>query len=174
MLGRVVCGLRTWMCTMAAPALAASMADCAICAGVTGTAGLRPGVSADPVTAHEIMTLRCIGVSSPRPCRFCSEPRNSMRGSTPSRVRSKRTSGMHSDIGLSHAQAHEWPVLPPFVHCAKARATRPWNYSDLCQGRFRQRLRQLGCGLGRLSGWGGAGRRSEPMNELLLDYLPLV
>jgi hypothetical protein len=36
------------------------MADCAICSGVTGTAGLRPGVSADPVTAHEIMTLRCM------------------------------------------------------------------------------------------------------------------
>src|SRR5260370_19613917 len=60
MLGRVVSGLRTWMWTMAAPALAASSADWAICAGVTGTAGLRPGVSADPVTAHEIMTLRCI------------------------------------------------------------------------------------------------------------------
>jgi hypothetical protein len=51
---------------MAAPALAASIADCAICAGVTGTAGLRPGVSADPVTAHEIMTLRCIFPPSPR------------------------------------------------------------------------------------------------------------
>src|SRR5215468_9138359 len=61
MLGRVVSGSRTWMCTMAAPALAASMADCAICCGVTGTAGFFPGVSADPVTAHEIMTLRCIG-----------------------------------------------------------------------------------------------------------------
>src|ERR1700674_80964 len=60
MLGRVVSGSRTWMCTMAAPALAASTADCAICAGVTGTAGFLPGVSADPVTAHEIMTLRCI------------------------------------------------------------------------------------------------------------------
>src|SRR4051794_31243212 len=51
---------------MAAPALAASMADCAICSGVTGTAGLRPGVSADPVTAHEIMTLRCIAPPCPR------------------------------------------------------------------------------------------------------------
>ena len=29
---------------MAAPALAASMADCAICCGVTGTAGFFPGV----------------------------------------------------------------------------------------------------------------------------------
>src|SRR5205807_10526111 len=45
---------------MAAPALAASIADCAICAGVTGTAGLRPGVSAEPVTAHETMTLHCM------------------------------------------------------------------------------------------------------------------
>src|ERR1700681_4540138 len=60
MLGRVVSGSRTWMCTIAAPALAASTADCAICAGVTGTAGFLPGVSADPVTAQEIMTLRCI------------------------------------------------------------------------------------------------------------------
>src|SRR6266481_8799657 len=60
MLGRVVSGSRTWMCTMEAPALAASMEDCAICCGVTGTAGFFPGVSADPVTAHEIITLRCM------------------------------------------------------------------------------------------------------------------
>jgi hypothetical protein len=45
---------------MAAPALAASIEERAICSGVTGTAGFRPGESADPVTAHEIMTLRCI------------------------------------------------------------------------------------------------------------------
>ena len=45
---------------MAAPALAASSAELAICSGVTGTAGLRPGVSAEPVTAHEMMTLRCM------------------------------------------------------------------------------------------------------------------
>src|SRR5215469_852365 len=45
---------------MAAPALAASIADCAICAGVTGTAGFLPGVSAEPVTAQAIMTLRCM------------------------------------------------------------------------------------------------------------------
>src|SRR5450432_2526995 len=54
------------MCTIAAPALAASTADWAICCGVTGTAGFRPGVSADPVTAQEIMTLRCIGASPGR------------------------------------------------------------------------------------------------------------
>src|SRR3974377_1159597 len=58
MLGLVVLGSRTWMCTIDAPALAASSADVAIWAGVTGTAGFRPGVSADPVTAPEIMTFR--------------------------------------------------------------------------------------------------------------------
>src|SRR5690349_24654535 len=60
MLGLVVCGSRTWMWTIAAPALAASIADCAICAGVTGTAGFFPGVSAEPVTAQAIITLRFI------------------------------------------------------------------------------------------------------------------
>src|SRR5689334_22110427 len=45
---------------MAEPALAASMQDCAIWAGETGTAGLRLGESAEPVTAHEIMIFRCI------------------------------------------------------------------------------------------------------------------
>src|ERR1043166_2547578 len=58
MLGRPVFGSRTWMWTMAAPALAASIADIAVCSGVTGTAGFLPGVSADPVTAQEIITLR--------------------------------------------------------------------------------------------------------------------
>jgi hypothetical protein len=42
------------------PALAASIAESAICSGVTGTAGLRPGVSAEPVTAQEMITLRCM------------------------------------------------------------------------------------------------------------------
>jgi hypothetical protein len=61
----VVFGSRTWMCTMAAPALAASIAELAICSGVTGTAELRPGVSADPVTAQEIIIFLCI--ASPNP-----------------------------------------------------------------------------------------------------------
>src|SRR5262245_36806545 len=68
MLGRVVCGSRTWICTIAAPALAASMAEAAICPGVTGTAGFLPGVSAEPVTAQEILTFRCIAaLRLPRP-----------------------------------------------------------------------------------------------------------
>src|SRR5882672_7897247 len=61
MLASPVFGSRTWICTIAAPALAASIAEAAICAGVTGTAGFFPTESADPVTAQEIITLRCIG-----------------------------------------------------------------------------------------------------------------
>src|SRR5205814_2932573 len=60
MLGLVVFGSRTWMCRAGAPALAAWIAEVAICAGVTGTAALRPGVSAEPVTAHEMITFRCM------------------------------------------------------------------------------------------------------------------
>src|SRR5882757_397265 len=60
MLGLVVLGSRTWIWTMAAPALAASRQELAICSGVTGTAGLRPGVSAEPVTAQEIITFLAI------------------------------------------------------------------------------------------------------------------
>src|ERR1044072_8728488 len=60
MLGLVVLGSRTWMWTIAAPALAASRQELAICSGVTGTAGLRPGVSAEPVTAQEIITFLAI------------------------------------------------------------------------------------------------------------------
>src|ERR1700749_4255758 len=64
MLGLGVLGSRTWMWTIAAPALAASRQEFAICSGVTGTAGLRPGVSAEPVTAQEIITFRAIVTSS--------------------------------------------------------------------------------------------------------------
>jgi hypothetical protein len=49
---------------MAAPALAASIADAAISPGVTGTARLRAGVSADPVMAQLTMILR--GIRSAR------------------------------------------------------------------------------------------------------------
>jgi hypothetical protein len=40
------------MCTTAAPALAASIADSAICWGVTGTLSLLAVVSPEPVTAQ--------------------------------------------------------------------------------------------------------------------------
>ena len=65
-----VAGSRTWQCTTAAPAFAASRAAAAISAGVTGMAGCLPTVSPAPVTA-QVMTT----------CRFmCSLPK--MRGST--------------------------------------------------------------------------------------------
>src|SRR5215470_6737952 len=75
MLGLVVCGSRTWMWTTAAPALAASIDDWAICSGVTGTAGFLPGESAEPVTAQEMMTLRCMDAASraARPGRVSSK-----------------------------------------------------------------------------------------------------
>src|SRR3954465_7242402 len=63
MLGLVVLVSRTWMCTIAAPALAASRHELAICSGVTGTAGFLPGVSAEPVTAQEIITFRAMPTS---------------------------------------------------------------------------------------------------------------
>ena len=45
--GAAVSGSRTWMCTTAAPAVAASSADSAIASGLTGTAGFFRGVSKD-------------------------------------------------------------------------------------------------------------------------------
>ena len=44
------------MWTIAAPARAASIAESAICAGVTGTCSLRPAVSPAPVTAQVTKT----------------------------------------------------------------------------------------------------------------------
>src|SRR5687768_2785421 len=56
-------GSRTWMWTTLAPAFAASTADVAIASGVTGTAALRLGVSAEPVTAQETMVFDGTGCS---------------------------------------------------------------------------------------------------------------
>src|SRR5690606_9949535 len=52
-----VCGSRTCTCTIAAPARAASMPDCAICSGVTGTCSDLPTVSPAPVSAQVMMTF---------------------------------------------------------------------------------------------------------------------
>ena len=49
------------MCTTAAPALAASMAEVAICSGVTGTCGLLPTVSPAPVMAQVMKTSQFNG-----------------------------------------------------------------------------------------------------------------
>jgi len=61
-----VSGSRTWQCTIAAPALAASIAEVAISAGVTGTWLDRPTVSPAPVTAQVMKTSRFIdkGISN--------------------------------------------------------------------------------------------------------------
>ena len=64
--GSPVSGSRTWMCTTAAPASAASTADAAICSGVTGTCGLRRTVSPAPVSAQVMMTSWFTGVPSVR------------------------------------------------------------------------------------------------------------
>ena len=54
--GPPVSGSRTWMCTIAAPALAASSAASAIWAGVTGTSSDRSVVAPTPVTAQVMKT----------------------------------------------------------------------------------------------------------------------
>jgi hypothetical protein len=90
---------------MAAPALAASMADSAICCGVTGTAGFLPGVSAEPVTAQEIITLRFIASVLP----FCGSLADSdARGQADCRA---------ADIVWFARRLG----LPHVVHCAKPR-----------------------------------------------------
>src|SRR4029077_12546070 len=83
---------------MAAPVLAGAIADWAICCGVTGTAGFRPGVSAEPVTAHEIMTLRC------------------MRSSSQTFESSQPRVGRHRRNGTSrppHRRSHPWALDVP-------------------------------------------------------------
>src|SRR6185295_4656716 len=116
MLGLVVVGLRTWICTIAAPALAASIEDCAICSGVTGTAGLRPGVSAEPVTAHEMMTLRCMGasllsMSARAGARFCSEAYSEGW----EKAQGFGVLGSHDMAAQTHVDARARPLAP---HCA--------------------------------------------------------
>ena len=51
-----VSGSRTWICAIAAPALAASIASSAIAAGVIGTRSDLPVVSPAPVTAQVMKT----------------------------------------------------------------------------------------------------------------------
>ncbi len=72
MLKAPVSGLRTWMWTMAAPALAAAMAVSAICRGVTAQCGLLVTLVSSPVTAQVIMTSGFMGA-----------PRNAGRSALP-------------------------------------------------------------------------------------------
>src|SRR5436309_2899297 len=57
------CGSRTWMCTMAAPASAASRLAVAICSGVIGRPGCCSGLVRLPVTAQVMMTFGCMWFS---------------------------------------------------------------------------------------------------------------
>src|SRR6185437_3588836 len=114
MLGLPVFGSRTWIWTIAAPAVAASIDDAAICAGVTGTAGLRPGVSAAPVTAQEMITLRCIHPSPKHCCqRAHSQPIVLMVYSGPERPCRRDQGPAQTKTTTSEARVHPAsPVLP--------------------------------------------------------------
>src|SRR5213595_1924801 len=56
MLNSPVSGSRTWICTIAAPARAASIAEFAICSGVIGQCGLLVTLLSSPVMAQVMMT----------------------------------------------------------------------------------------------------------------------
>ena len=66
-----VCGSRTCRCTIAAPASAASIAEVAICSGVTGIAGCLSTVSPAPVTAQVTTTLLFIAIFSTPSYHLC-------------------------------------------------------------------------------------------------------
>jgi hypothetical protein len=60
MLGLVVCGLCTWIWDDRGAGFGGIDRGLGNCSGVTGTAGFLPGESAELVTAHEMMILRCM------------------------------------------------------------------------------------------------------------------
>ena len=66
MLKAPVSGSRTWMCTIAAPASAAAIAEAAICSGVTAQCGLLVTLVSSPVTAQVIMTSGFMGAPGTR------------------------------------------------------------------------------------------------------------
>src|SRR5882724_2222053 len=95
------------MCTIAAPALAASRQELAICSGVTGTAGFLPGVSAEPVTAQEIITFRAMPTSLKRPAlaafgadQGCTAPRGAASAPQAWRLLEERDADDAAEIAL--------------------------------------------------------------------------
>jgi hypothetical protein len=76
----------------------------AICCGVTGTAGFFPTESADPVTAQEIMTLRCMGALSRAETTCLSRDITTLRR-----------------IGIRDGSLAWNATLHPIVRCAKPR-----------------------------------------------------
>jgi hypothetical protein len=97
MLGSVVFGSRTWMCDRGA-GLGVSIAEGDLL-GVTAPP-IFLGESADPVTAQEIITLRCTAAS-----------------------RLPFLNSLHRSAGAGYWIAAS-VALPPFVRCAKPRRTR--------------------------------------------------
>ena len=97
---RPVSGSRTWMCTTAAPASAASIADSAISPGVTGTCGLFAVVSPAPVTAHVMKTFQFTAFSPPARRRGQYRPRPDRYAAPrrPSREAGRRNEGAVGDV----------------------------------------------------------------------------
>ena len=153
MLGSVVFGSRTWMCTIAAPALAASIAEAAICSGVTGTAGFLPGRIRRPghrARDHHLALHR-------RPPGF-PVPANSLQRRGTDRAVSSDSGAPQRDTAsrrIGHAR-----TLPPIVRCAKPRNPFLERIRTENQGRFHTVFRRLGArrrpGSGRC---GAKGRR---------------
>src|SRR5215218_6933157 len=99
-----VSGSRTWMWTTAAPALAASIADVAICSGLTGTCGLLPTVLPDPVTAQVMKTSQFI--ACPLWCR--ERPVSCLNGQSANCSSGRRSSAAldcGDDLGVPRAAA---------------------------------------------------------------------
>src|SRR5262245_15466129 len=136
MLGLVVCGLRTWMWTTAAPALAASTQELAICSGVTGTAGFLPGESADPVTAHEMITLRCMAVTLPRG-QYALFSASARAVETLWKPSQRPLASRHRNAVPGQPQARFPAACLILCAALSQQKSRSWNESELFQGRFR-------------------------------------
>src|SRR6266850_5039737 len=146
------------MWTMAAPALAASMQDWAISAGETGTAALRLGESAEPVTAQEIMTLRCIrgGFLMARTAPIQIGRHQGFFRFGPAGCPLAGAGARGKWILMYHVKfgpaGQTKAVLPPMLHCAKPPCPRPWSESAISRGQIGTHgTRHGGRGMGRVS-----------------------
>ncbi len=185
MLGLVVFGFLTWIWTTAAPALAASTQEFAICSGVTGTAGFLPGELADPVTAHEMITLRCMAVTllreawgarkrvyaRVRPAHKRVDARLNVPWNPTQGPLARRSPGP-----VAGQPQAKFPAACLTLCAALSQLkSRSWNESELFQGRFRPAAPHRRPGFE--GGFPIGARLREvrvAMSELLLDYLPLV
>src|SRR5262245_51311332 len=112
-----------------------------------------------------MMTLRCILAPPPRGLTR-STTRNSRRGRGASRVRSCGSTPVTVKTGA--------PTCLALCAALSLPCSRPWNESERSQARL---VRARGALYGRRGGAdfrSGLGASEVPMNELLLDYLPLA